>query len=246
MARSCERVASPLDAGSHSPMIVTIDGPAGAGKSTVAKVLAAKLGYVYLDTGALYRAVAWKALANGTDPASPAALQRLCEGTRLKLLPTDEGGMAVEVDGRRLTDEIRTPEVTRAAAQVAAVPEVRAWLLPIQRAFGQRSDVAGVVAEGRDLGTHIFPEAPAKFFFKADAAERARRRHVELAAAGKAADPTETRRALDARDGQDQTREVAPLAPAADAEVIDTTRLSVEQVVERILGRIAEKVAGLR
>src|SRR2546428_9081536 len=108
-------------------MIVTIDGPAGAGKSTAAKSIAAKLGYVSLDTGALYRAIAWKALDTDTDTTAPAAMKRLCETTRLNILHTPDGGMAVEVDGRLLTSEIRVPEVTRAAAQVAAVPEVRAW-----------------------------------------------------------------------------------------------------------------------
>src|SRR3954469_12183522 len=108
-------------------MIVTIDGPAGAGKSTVAKLIAARLGYVYLDTGALYRAVAWKALATGTDPASPAAMDRLCRTMRLTIVHTKEAGMAVELDGQLLNAEIRTPEVTRVATQIAALPEVRAW-----------------------------------------------------------------------------------------------------------------------
>ncbi len=138
-------------------MIVTIDGPAGAGKSTVAKTIAARLGYLYLDTGALYRAVAWKALATGTDPTAPVAMKRLCQEIQLKIAGTPDGGMEVEVDGRRLTEEIRTPEVTRAAAQVAAIPGIRDELLPIQQAFGRRTDMPGVVAEGRDLGTIIFP-----------------------------------------------------------------------------------------
>ena len=226
-------------------MIVTIDGPAGAGKSTVAKSIAAKLRYVYLDTGALYRAVAWKALATGTDPTAPAAMKRLCETTRLNILHTAEGGMAVEVDGRLLTSEIRVQEVTRAAAQVAALPEVRAWLLPVQQAFGHRTDLPGIVAEGRDLGTKVFPDAPVKFFFKADVAERARRRHQELVAAGKASDIAETLRDLDSRDGQDRTRRIAPLplVPPADAEVIDTTRLTVDEVVDRIVSTIAAKTA---
>jgi cytidylate kinase len=226
-------------------MIVTIDGPAGAGKSTAAKSIAAKLGYVYLDTGALYRAIAWKALATGTDTTAPAAMKRLCETTRLNILHTPDGGMAVEVDGRLLTSEIRAPEVTRAAAQVATVSEVRAWLLPIQQAFGHRKDLPGIVAEGRDLGTKVFPDAPVKFFFKADVAERARRRHQELVAAGKASDIAETRRDLDSRDGQDRTREIAPLplVPPADAEVIDTTRLTVDEVVDRMVNTITAKTA---
>jgi len=226
-------------------MIVAIDGPAGAGKSTVAKLIAAKLRYVYLDTGALYRAVAWKALATGTDTTSPNAMKRLCESTQLTIRHTEDGGMIVEVDGRRLTSEIRAPEVTRAAAQVAAIAEVRSWLLPIQQGFGRRKDVAGIVAEGRDLGTRVFPEAPVKFFFKADLEERARRRHQELMTAGKvnASDLSETSRALDARDGQDQSRDVSPLRPAEDAEVIDTTSLTAEEVVEHMLSTIERKAA---
>ena len=228
-------------------MIVTIDGPAGAGKSTVAKLIAAKLGYIYLDTGALYRAVAWKALVTGTDTTSPAAMERLCERIRLNILHTQDGGMAVEVDGLLLNAQIRTPEVTRAAAQVAVLPQVRAWLLPIQQAFGQRRDISGIVAEGRDLGTKVFPNAPAKFFFKADAAERARRRHEELVTAGKAADLAQTRQDLDARDGRDRTRETAPLVTAPDAIEIDTTKLSVDQVVDHMTRVIGEKenAAGL-
>jgi cytidylate kinase len=227
-------------------MIVTIDGPAGAGKSTVARAIAAKLGYIYLDTGALYRAIAWKALATGTDPTVPAAMKRLSRNIRLQIVHTPDGAMEVEVDGRRLTGEIRTPEVTRAAAQVAALPDIREELRPIQQAFGRRSDLAGVVAEGRDLGTKIFPEAQAKFFFQADAAERARRRHAELPVADKVLGLEETRRALDARDDRDQTREIAPLAAAKDAVVIDTTQLSVDDVVERMLKVIEHKAADRR
>jgi cytidylate kinase len=229
-------------------MIVAIDGPAGAGKSTVAKLIATKLKYVYLDTGALYRAVAWKALATGTDTTSPDAMKRLCESTQLTIRHVEDGGMIVEVDGRRLTSEIRTPEVTRAASQVAAIAEVRSWLLPIQQGFGRRKDVAGIVAEGRDLGTRVFPEATVKFFFQADLEERARRRHQELMTAGKvnASDLSETSRALDARDGQDQSRDISPLRPAEDAEVIDTTSLTAEEVVERMLSTIERKAAALQ
>ncbi len=224
-------------------MIVTIDGPAGAGKSTVAKTIAGKLGYLYLDTGALYRAVAWKALATGIDPTAPEAMKRLFQQIRLEIVPTLDGGMDVEVDGKRLGQEIRAPEVTRAAAQVAAIPGIRDELMPIQQAFGRRNDVAGVVAEGRDLGTIVFPGAEAKFFFRADASERARRRHAELLLAGKAQDLAATRRALDARDDRDQTREVAPLAAPPDAIVIDTTQLSIDEVVERMMAVIEGKSA---
>ena len=224
-------------------MIVAIDGPAGAGKSTVAKLIATKLGYTYLDSGALYRAVAWKALATGTDPSSPTAMKRLCEKTRLTVTSFG-GGVTVEVDERILSDELRIPEVSRAASQAAALPEVRAWLLPTQRALGRQQGLRGIVAEGRDIGTRVFPGAPVKFFLEASSDERARRRHKDLLALGQPTDLTGTRRELDARDERDRSREIAPLAAAPDAMVIDTTRLSVEQVVDRMLNVIESKTAG--
>jgi cytidylate kinase len=225
------------------PMIVAIDGPAGAGKSTVAQRIAEKLGYAYLDTGALYRALAWKALAAGVDPASSTAMSQLCRNTRLTISPANGDGFVVNVDGRPLTTELRMPEVSRAASQVAALPEVRACLRPVQQAFGRQEDLRGVVAEGRDIGTHIFPGAAAKFFLEAEPAERAKRRQQELSRPGEPQDLAQTRRELDERDRRDRQRESAPLVAAPDATVIDTTQLSVEQVVERILAVIAEKAA---
>ena len=227
-------------------MIVTIDGPSGVGKSTVARLIASRLGYTYLDSGALYRAVAWKALATGTDPAEPGAMQRLCGGTALHVSPGDGGGMGVEVDGRSLAAELRTPEVSRAASQVAALPDVRAWLLPVQQHFGRLPGVRGVVAEGRDMGTRVFPGAPVKFFLEADPQERARRRHEELAASGRTADPAETRREMEVRDGRDRTREAAPLTAAPDAVHIDSSRLTVEEVVERMVSVVARQAAARR
>lgn len=226
-------------------MIVAIDGPAGSGKSTVAKAIAAKLGYTHLDSGALYRAVAWKALMTGTDPTSPDAMKKILGNTRLEV--TSKGGeMKVGVDGRILSDEIRTPEISRIASQVAALPEVRAWLLPVQRAVAQQPDGRGIVAEGRDMGTRIFPEAPIKFFLEAAPTERARRRHEDLATAGRSSDLAETQREIEARDGRDRTRAAAPLMAAPDAEVVDTTNLSVDQVVARLLAVIEAKSAGRR
>lgn len=227
-------------------MIVAIDGPAGVGKSTVAKAIAAKLGYTYLDSGALYRAVAWKALTMRTDPTSPDAMKRLCEKMELTVTSTTEGGLKIEVDGRTLGGEIRTPEVSRAASQVAAISEVRAWLLPAQQALARQTGIRGIVAEGRDIGTRIFPEATVKFFLEAATSERARRRHEDLVAAGRTADLAETQREIEARDGRDLTRADAPLAAAPDAQVIDTTRLSVDQVVTRLLRVIEDKSAGRR
>jgi cytidylate kinase len=227
-------------------MIVAIDGPAGAGKSTLAKAIAAKLGYTHLDSGALYRAVAWKALATGTDPTSPGAMKGLCEKTRLEVTSTEGGGLKVAVDGRVLLGEIRAPEISRAASQVAAHPEVRAWLLPVQQALALQSNVCGIVAEGRDIGTMIFPEAPVKFFLEAAPSERARRRHEDLMTAGRSADLAETQREIEARDGRDRARVDGPLVAAPDAEVVDTTHLSADQVMARVLSVIADKSAGRR
>jgi cytidylate kinase len=230
------------------PLIVAIDGPSGVGKSTVAKLIAARLGYTYLDSGALYRAVAWKALQAGANPTAPDVMRQLCGETRLTVsCEVGSGsGMAVEVDGRVLKKELRTPEVSRAASQVAALPEVRAWLLPVQQSCGRRSGIRGLVAEGRDMGTRVFPDAPVKFFLEAAPAERARRRHDELAASGRTTDLTETRRELEARDGRDRTRESAPLAAAPDAVTIDTSGLTIDEVVDRMLRTIERKAAAAR
>src|SRR5438034_11333074 len=179
-------------------MIVAIDGPSGVGKSTVAKLIAARLGYTYLDSGALYRAVAWKALSTGTDPVASDAIRGLCARTTLKVSSTVGGGMVVEVDGQALRDELRTPEVSRVASQVAALPDVRAWLLPVQQNFGHQAGVRGIVAEGRDMGTRVFPQAPVKFFLEASPPERARRRHAGVAGAGQAEVLAETQRERDA------------------------------------------------
>lgn len=236
----------PQGADRTSPLVVAIDGPSGVGKSTVARLIASRLGYTYLDSGALYRAVAWKALATGTDPTEPDAMRRLCRETSLNVSSGADGGMVVTVDGRALTAELRTPEVSRAASQVAALSDVRAWLLPVQQNFGRLPGVRGVVAEGRDMGTRVFPGASLKFFLEAEPGERARRRHEELAAAGRAADPAETRREMEARDGRDRTREAAPLAAAPDAVLIDTSRLTVEEVAERMVRAIERKAAAPR
>lgn len=227
-------------------MIVAIDGPAGVGKSTVAKAIAAKLGYTYLDSGALYRAVAWKALTTKTDPTSPDAMKRLCEKMELTVTATVGGGLKIEADGRTLDSEIRTPEVSRAASQVAAIPEVRACLLPTQQAMARQTGVRGIVAEGRDIGTRIFPEAGVKFFLQAAPSERARRRHEDLVIAGRSIDLAETQREIEARDRRDLARADAPLVAAPDAHVIDTTDSSLDQVVARLLSVIEDKSAGRR
>lgn len=216
-------------------MIIAIDGPAGVGKSTVAKLLAARLGYLYLDTGALYRAIAWKILQSGIPPADLEQVTMLLPSTSIHMQFHD-GAMQVLVDGLEVTGELRTPEVTATASLVSAIPAVREWLLPIQRRIARGGSV---VAEGRDVGTKVFPTAPYKFFLEAEADVRVARRHRELVAAGRGGTVETTSRDLSDRDRRDRTRSVDPLIPAGDARIIDTSALSPDQVVEQMIAVVS-------
>ncbi len=216
-------------------MIIAIDGPAGVGKSTVAKLLATRLGYLYLDTGALYRAVAWKTLRSGIRPTDHGQVVTLLPTTSLHM-QFHQGAMQVLVDGFDVTGQLRTPDVTAAASIVSAIPAVREWLLPIQRQIGQGGSV---VAEGRDIGTRVFPAASFKFFLDADADVRVARRHRELVAAGRGGSLETTFQDLSARDQRDRTRSVDPLVPAMDARFIDTTTLSPDQVVVQMIAAVS-------
>jgi len=211
-------------------MIVAIDGPAGAGKSTAARLLAARLGYTLLDTGAIYRVMALRARERGISwedgPAVAALEADLDLGFRL------EGKLNhVLVGGVDVTAAIRTPEISDGASRVSALPEVRAALLGVQRRIGAAGNV---VVEGRDIGTVVFPQAGAKFFLTASTDERARRRVAELAAGGKPVDAAQTRAEIVARDERDSTRAVAPLRKADDAIEIDSSALGPDEVVERM------------
>ena len=219
-------------------LIVTIDGPAGAGKSTVARQLAAKLGYLYLDTGALYRAVAWKVRSEGVRPENGQAVAALLPAMDVRMDQRGDG-VHVTVNGRDVTGELRTPEISAMASVVSAIPAVREWLLPVQRRVGE---AGGVVAEGRDLGTRVFPSADAKFFLDADVDTRAARRQQDAAVGDRSGPLERTKREIETRDQRDRSRAIAPLVPAADAEVIDSSSLTVEQVIDRMMGKIAAKL----
>jgi CMP/dCMP kinase len=217
--------------GDRAP-VVTIDGPAGAGKGTVATALAQRLGYQLLDTGAMYRALAWSVARAGLAPDSPRLAEHVA-GVNVELR-----GDRVFVNGRDVTAEIRTPEISALTSLLSTLPAVRTKLTPLQQALAARG---GVVLEGRDTGTVVCPDAEVKFFLVASVDERARRRHAELAARGVGADMDTVRAEIVARDAQDSGRALAPLRKAADAVEIDTTALTVEQVVDRMLDVIDER-----
>ena len=218
----------------NKKFVVTIDGPAGAGKSTVSKALANKLSYVYLDTGALYRAFAYKVLQEGISPCDEGELAFLC--SRIKIyLETIDGNLNVFVDGENVTKRIRSEQVGLVASTVSAVSAVRERLLSIQRDVGKKG---GIVAEGRDMGTVVFPSADYKFYLDAGVEERIRRRYSELLTRGSSVDYETIAGDLVARDRQDRNREIAPLKPSEDAIIVDSTRMSVTEVVGRMISII--------
>jgi cytidylate kinase len=212
-------------------MIVAIDGPAGAGKSTVARELAARLGFHYLDTGAMYRAVAWRARQNGVELSDGPAVAAIAAAARFEL----DGG--VVIDGCDVTSAIRTAEMDLAAASVARLPEVRAALVTRQRAFGHSG---GVVMEGRDIGTVVFPHADVKLYLDASPEERARRRANDPAHSGVPAAVSDVATLLTQRDELDRTRTASPLYAAEDALVVDTTGKNIDLVVKEVLAVVEQ------
>lgn len=216
-------------------LLVTIDGPAGVGKSTMARQLADALGVAYLDTGAMFRAVAWK-LGEGAWDRPEVELAEELSGMRFTLSGAGAGS-TLSLNGVPLGDEIRTEQVGMWGSNVARLPVVRTYLKQAQQDIG---DETSLVAEGRDMGTVVFPDAEHKFFLDADVDERARRRMKQLEALGKPADFDELAQAIAARDQQDRNRAVAPLKPAEDATMVDTTNLQKNEVFQMLL----EKVRG--
>jgi cytidylate kinase len=217
-------------------MIITLDGPAGAGKSSAAKALAERLGFQYLDTGAMYRGVTLAALRAGIDPGNQQALSRFLPELRLEMPPG-----RVLLNGEDVTKEIRAARVTLASGRIADSPAVRRFLVGLQRAWAAGRDI---VCEGRDQGTVVFPEASCKFFVVADPHERARRRQQEMAARGEVFSWDEVLHAQEERDRRDTARDLAPMVPAADAIILDTTHLNLDQVVDRMVQEVRKKNRG--
>jgi cytidylate kinase len=230
------------------PFIVAIDGPAGAGKSTVSRLVATRLGFAMVDTGAIYRAVALAAVRRGVALDDDARLAELLPSVEIHFAPssTPGAGQRVLLGGEDVSAEIRTPPMSLGASKVSARPVVRAGLLDLQRRLALAEENAGAVLEGRDIGTVVFPDADVKFFLTASPEERARRRHAELRAKG---DPQPFEEVLAdqlRRDRDDSERAVAPLRPAPDAVVVDTSGVELAAVVERLAGAVEARLAARR
>jgi len=214
---------------------IAIDGPAGAGKSTVAKLVARKLGFTYIDTGAMYRTIALKALNDGVSMNDVSGLARLAKDAAVNLETGPGGEIRVLLNGKDVTEQIRKPEVSRVVSLVARVPGVRKQLIEMQKALAEKG---GVVMEGRDIGTVVLPEAKVKVFLYASPKERARRRREELAQKGCYVDSFKMEEEIAERDRMDSSRKINPLVAAPDAELIDCSSLTVEQVVNIIMEKV--------
>jgi cytidylate kinase len=223
-------------------MIVAIDGPSGAGKSTLAKRIAKDLRFTYLDTGAIYRALALKILRRAVDLNDTATLSAMVNDTTIDLRETN-GQLQVFLDGEDVSASIRTPEVSQMASRASALAMVRHRLLDLQRALGRRGNV---VAEGRDIGTVVFPDAQVKIFLNASIEERARRRCEELHAAGRAVSLNETIREMEERDKRDSERDLAPLRKADDAVALDSSGLTADGVAEMVLQLIKSESSKIK
>lgn len=218
----------------HRRVVVAIDGPAGAGKSTIAKRLAARLGFTYIDTGAMYRAVALWGLRQGVDMGDMHRMEQLAIAAQIELAPG-----RIALNGEDITDAIRTAELSNGASKVSVIPGVRRALVAKQREMGERTSV---VMEGRDIGTVVFPNADVKIFLDADPNERLRRRFEETKAKGEAVSESQLAAQMRERDQRDSTRADAPLSQAPDAIYLDSTAMSLDQVEEAILKIVRSRV----
>jgi len=216
-------------------MIIAIDGPSGAGKSTVAKLVARKLSYLYIDTGAMYRALTFKVLKIGISIQETEKISELALNTSIDLVNQPDGSISVKLDGADVSAEIRKPIITKYVSDIAKIKEVRGIMLKLQRKMGKRGNV---VLDGRDIGTVVFPEAEKKFYLDANLDERVNRRHKELKGLGQDVTIDSVQLDLSNRDKIDTTREFAPLKKADDAIYIDTTPLTIEEVVGKLLSYI--------
>ena len=221
-------------------LIIAIDGPAGAGKSTIAARLARKLGYVNLESGAMYRALALKAIDQDASFDDEVALVKLADASRIQLEPTINGNRTL-LDGKDVSARIRERDVTEGASRISVHPKVREWMVSHQRAMGAGG---GVVMEGRDIGTKVFPDADLKIFLEADPVIREQRRLDQQRVKGAPAEAMAAE--LRERDRRDRTRAASPLAPAPDAVLVDSTHLSEDEVLERIEALVNEKLAATR
>ena len=219
---------------------IAIDGPAGAGKSTVAKAVAQKLGMIYIDTGAMYRAVGLGAVRRGIDTSNAKAVEEILDMLDIGICHSDEG-QQIYLNGENVSKEIRLPEISVAASNVAVIPAVRLKLVEIQRALAEKTDV---IMDGRDIGTYVLPDAQLKIFLTADPMARAKRRFDEFSEKGVATTLDEVYRDMVYRDKNDSGREFAPLRPAEDSILVDSTELSIEETIERIEKIAAEKNRG--
>ena len=219
------------------PTMITIDGPSGAGKSTVSRLLAARLGFSFLDTGAMYRAVGFKILAASIDERDEGALQHLLRNIDLRLEPGN-GDTKVVLDGEDISEAIRTAEMGMIASRVSALPLVRSKLTELQRRIGRQGNF---VAEGRDMGTVVFPDAPFKFYLDATPEERARRRTAQLIEKGETADYEQILPQILKRDRDDSSRAIAPLKAAEDAVIIDSSDMTIDEVLDFMVGIIENR-----
>lgn len=219
--------------------MIAIDGPAGVGNSTFSQCLTDRLHYGYLDTGALYRALAWKVQEEQIEPHNLADIEALLSRTNLQLI-ADHNGFSIRIDGQLIDQNtLRTTVISQLASTIAVLPIVREWLLPVQQEVGK---AGGVIAEGRDMGTRVFPDADIKFFLEADMNVRARRRHQELAEKGESLNLDRVRDEMVLRDSRDRNRTIDPLRPSPQAILIETSHQSVDEVVGQMMSMIADRL----